>query len=74
VQVQYKARFQRFAATLAELGPPVTGEPGPQATNLIPAALTSGYRTFYAGQNGAIRQNWSAEPASASSPELNWDK
>jgi type IV pilus assembly protein PilA len=99
VQVEYKSRFQRFAATLAELGPPVSGKPGPRAANLIPAALTSGnrdgyqflmaatrsgytvnanpkvfktsgYRTFYTDQNGVIRQNWSAEPANASSLEL----
>jgi competence protein ComGC len=30
----------------------------------------SGYRTFYTDQDGLIRQNWSAEPASASSPEF----
>jgi hypothetical protein len=30
----------------------------------------SGYRTFYTDQNGIIRQNWSAKPANASSPEL----
>jgi hypothetical protein len=91
LQIQYKSRFQRFAATLAELGP--------QAANLIPATLSSGdkdgylftiratpsgytvnanpkifnrsgYRTFYTDQNGIIRQNWSAKPANASSPEL----
>jgi type II secretory pathway pseudopilin PulG len=27
-------------------------------------------RTFYTDQNGLIRQNWSAEPANASSPEF----
>jgi hypothetical protein len=30
----------------------------------------SGYRTFYTDQDGVIRQNWSAEPATASSPEF----
>jgi hypothetical protein len=30
----------------------------------------SGYRTFYTDQNGLIRENWSAEPADASSPEF----
>ncbi|MGD0134962.1 MAG: pilin, type IV, partial [Bryobacteraceae bacterium] len=30
----------------------------------------SGYRTFFTGQDGLIRQNWSAEPANASSPEF----
>ena len=99
MQVQYKSEFQRFAATLAELGPPTGGKHGPQAANLIPAALASGdkdgylftitatpsgykvnanpkifkrsgYRTFYTDQNGIIRQNWSAKPANASSPEF----
>jgi hypothetical protein len=31
---------------------------------------TSGYRNFYTDQNGLIRQNWSAKPANASSPEF----
>jgi hypothetical protein len=30
----------------------------------------SGRRTFYTDQDGLIRQNWSAEPANASSPEF----
>jgi type IV pilus assembly protein PilA len=47
MQVQYKSEFQRFAATLAELGPPASGEPGPQAADLIPAALSSGDKDGY---------------------------
>ena len=47
MQTQYKSRFQRFAATLAELGPPPSGEPGPQAADLIPAALASGDKDGY---------------------------
>jgi len=99
MQVQYMSQFQRFAATLAELGPPTSGGPGPQAADLIPGALaigdkdgylfimtatpsgytlnanpktfnTSGRRTFFTDQNGLIHQNWSAEPANASSPEF----
>jgi type IV pilus assembly protein PilA len=91
VQIQYKSEFQRYATTLAELGP--------HSADLIPATLASGdkdgyvfilaptpgdytihanpkmfgrsgYRTFYSDQNGLIRQNWSAEPANASSPEF----
>jgi type II secretory pathway pseudopilin PulG len=91
VQIQYKSLFQRYATTLAELGP--------HSADLIPATLASGdkdgymfiltptpsgytiqanpkvfgrsgYRTFYTDQNGLIRQNWSAEPANASSPEF----
>lgn len=91
IQVQYKSQFQRYANTLAELGP--------RGADLIPSKLasgdkdgyvftmtetpvgytihanpkvfgTSGRRTFYTDQDGHIRQNWSAEPASASSPEF----
>jgi type IV pilus assembly protein PilA len=99
MQTQYMSQFGRFAASLAELGPPTTGVAGPQASDLIPASLasgdkdgyvftmtgtTSGYtvnanpkafnssgrRTFFTDQNMIVRQNWSADPASASSPEL----
>jgi len=99
MQVQYMSQFQRFATTLAELGPPTSGGPGPQAADLIPGTLaigdkdgylfimtatpsgytlnanpktfnTSGRRTFFTDQNGLIHQNWSAEPANASSPEF----
>ena len=47
LQTQYKSRFHRFAATLAELGPAPSGEPGPQAADLIPAALASGDKDGY---------------------------
>jgi prepilin-type N-terminal cleavage/methylation domain-containing protein len=99
MQIQYMSQFGRFAVTLAELGPPTSGAPGPQAADLIPGSLslgekdgyiftmtgtpsgfttnanpkafnTSGRRTFYTDQNMIVRQNWSAEPANATSPEL----
>jgi type IV pilus assembly protein PilA len=98
-QAQYMSQFGMFASTLAQLGPPTSGGPGPQAADLIPASLasgekdgyvftlagtpqgytinavpkvfgTSGRRTFYADQNMILHQNWSAEPANASSPEI----
>ena len=98
-QAQYMSQFGKFAATMAELGPPASGGPGPAAADLIPGSLASGEkdgytfilaatpsgytltvnpkvynstgrRTFYSDQNMIIRQNWSAEPANASSPEL----
>lgn len=34
--------FGRFAATLAQLGPPVNGLPGPASASLIPPSLASG--------------------------------
>jgi type IV pilus assembly protein PilA len=99
MQTQYMSQFGRFAANLAELGPPASGAAGPQAADLIPASLssgdkdgyvftltgtpsgytltatpkvfnTSGRRTFFSDQNMIIHQNWSAEVANASSPEL----
>lgn len=98
-QTQYMSQFGRFATTLAELGPPTSGGPGPQAADLIPNSLASGEkdgylftltatpqgytlnvnpkmynstgrRTFFSDQTMTIHQNWTAEPANASSQEL----
>jgi type IV pilus assembly protein PilA len=98
-QAQYNSQFGKFAASMAELGPPASGGPGPAAADLIPGSLavgdkdgytftlaatpsgytltanpkvfnSSGRRTFYSDQNMIIHQNWSAEPANTSSPEL----
>ena len=98
-QAQYRSQFGKFASSMAELGPPASGGPGPSAADLIPGSLssgekdgysfvltatpsgytltvnpkvynTTGRRTFYSDQNMIIHQNWSAEPANASSPEL----
>lgn len=98
-QTQYMSQFGRFATTLAELGPPTSGGPGPQAADLIPTSLSSGEkdgyvftmtatpqgytlnvnpkvynstgrRTFFSDQSMIIHQNWTQEPANASSPEL----
>ena len=46
-QMQYQSQFGKYAATLAELGPPVNGAGGPQAANLIPASLASGEKDGY---------------------------
>ncbi|HEX4595351.1 MAG TPA: prepilin-type N-terminal cleavage/methylation domain-containing protein [Bryobacteraceae bacterium] len=98
-QAQYMSQFGKFAATMAELGPPSSGGPGPSAADLIPGSLaggdkdgytfsltatpsgytlnvnpkvfnSSGRRTFYSDQNMIIHQNWTAEAANASSPEM----
>ena len=98
-QAQYMSQFGQFAPTMAALGPPTSGGPGPAAADLIPGSLasgdkdgytftlaatpsgytlnvnpkvfnSSGRRTFYSDQNMIIRQNWSADPATVSSPEL----
>ena len=47
-QTQYQAQFGKYAATLAELGPPVRGgAEGPQAAHLISANLASGDKDGY---------------------------
>jgi type IV pilus assembly protein PilA len=47
-QTQYQSQFGKYAATLAELGPPVKGSvEGPQAANLIRSSLTSGEKDGY---------------------------
>lgn len=46
-QTQYQAQFGKFAATLAELGPPASGNAGPSASDLIPGDLALGKKTGY---------------------------
>src|SRR5271166_2825047 len=46
-QTQYLSQFGRFATTLAELGPPASGGPGPQAADLLPNSLVSGDKDGY---------------------------
>src|SRR6202453_5224698 len=47
MQTQYMSQFGRFATTLTELGPPTSGGPGPQASDLIPSSLASGEKDGY---------------------------
>jgi type IV pilus assembly protein PilA len=46
-ETQYSSQFGRFATSLAELGPPASGQEGPSAANLIPADLASGIKGGY---------------------------
>jgi type IV pilus assembly protein PilA len=47
-QSQHQSQFGKYAATLAELGPPVKGGvDGPGAAHLIPASLASGEKDGY---------------------------
>jgi type IV pilus assembly protein PilA len=41
-QVQYNSQFGRYAASLAELGPPASGLPNASAADLIPSSLAQG--------------------------------
>ena len=47
VQIQYQSQYGRFATSLAELGPPQTGAPGPGASDLIGADLANGVKQGY---------------------------
>src|SRR5579862_7625696 len=46
-QAQYMSQFGKFAASMAELGPPSSGGPGPAAADLIPGSLASGEKDGY---------------------------
>jgi type IV pilus assembly protein PilA len=46
-QTQYYSQFGKYATTLAELGPPASGQAGPQAADLIPGDLALGIKTGF---------------------------
>jgi type IV pilus assembly protein PilA len=46
-QVQYQSQFGRYATSMAELGPPASGAPGPAGADLIQASLASGEKDQY---------------------------
>jgi type IV pilus assembly protein PilA len=46
-QTQYYSQFGRYAATLAELGPPPSGQATAAAADLIPEDLMKGKKTGY---------------------------
>jgi type IV pilus assembly protein PilA len=46
-QVQYYSMYGKYAATLAELGPPASGTAGPQAADLISKSLALGEKDGY---------------------------
>ena len=59
-QIQYYSQFGRYAATLAELGPPASGgQAGPQASDLIPKTLAEGKNTGYVFTVQAIPTGYS---------------
>jgi len=49
-QTQYYSQYGRYATSLAELGPPTSGQPGPSAAELIPGELAQGVKTGYVFQ------------------------
>ena len=46
-ETQYYSQFGKFAANLAQLGPPVSGADGPEAANIIPKILADGKKNGY---------------------------
>ena len=46
-QAQYLSQFQRYAATMAELGPPAEAGEGPNAAGLISSELAKGEKGGY---------------------------
>lgn len=46
-ETQYRARYGRFAEKLDQLGPPASGEPGPDAAELISKSLAEGTSSSY---------------------------
>lgn len=46
-QTQYYSQFGKYAATLQELGPPVSGAAGPNGADLIPSDLATGEKGGY---------------------------
>ena len=60
-QVQYYSQFGKYAASLAELGPPASGSAGPSAADLIGNDLSggekSGYKFTVTGTQGGYQVN-----------------
>jgi type IV pilus assembly protein PilA len=56
MEVQYQSQYGRFANSLAELGPPASGAPGPTSADLIGRDLSEGekqgYKFTLTGNNG----------------------
>lgn len=46
-ETQYYSQFGKYADSLAELGPPASGAPGPAAADLIPKVLADGKNSGY---------------------------
>jgi type IV pilus assembly protein PilA len=46
-ETQYYSQFGKYAQSLAELGPPASGAPGPSAADIIPKNLADGKNSGY---------------------------
>ena len=46
-ETQYYSQFGKYAATLSQLGPPVSGADGPEAANILPKVLADGKKNGF---------------------------
>jgi len=46
-EAQYFSQYGKYAGSLTELGPPTSGQPGPQAADIIHEDLASGVKQGY---------------------------
>lgn len=46
-ETQYYSQFGKYATTLSQLGPPVSGADGPEAANLLPKVLADGKKNGF---------------------------
>jgi len=46
-ETQYASQFGKFAGSLSQLGPPISGPDGPEGANILPMILTEGKKNGY---------------------------
>ena len=46
-ETQYYSQFGKYAVSLAQMGPPASGAPGPEGAELIPKVLADGKNSGY---------------------------
>jgi len=46
-ETQYASQFGKFAGSLSQLGPPISGPDGPEGANILPKILTEGKKNGY---------------------------
>jgi type IV pilus assembly protein PilA len=46
-ETQYSSQFGKYATSLNQLGPPISGADGPEAANIIPKVLSDGKKNGY---------------------------
>jgi|SRR5665213_683635 len=46
-ETQYYSQFGKYAASLSQLGPPVSGADGPEAANILPKILADGKKNGF---------------------------